>query len=88
MTHDPDGPVDCSIRVHGRLEPRWVTWFAGMTLTAHDDGTTTLRGQLPDQAALHGVLAGLRDLGVPLLSVSTTPDAEPPAPAPSQKGMP
>jgi len=82
---DPDRLVDYSIRVQGRLEPRWATWFAGMTLTAHDDGTTTLQGPVRDQAALHGVLAGLRDLGVPLISVTPTPDAEPPAPA-SQKG--
>lgn len=80
--------MDCSIRIHGRLEPRWATWFAGLALTANDDGTTTLRGRLPDQAALHGVLAGLRDLGVPLLSLSTTPGAEPPASTNSQKGMP
>jgi hypothetical protein len=78
---DPDRPVDYAIRVQGRLEPRWAAWFAGMSLTAHTDGTTTLHGALPDQAALHGVLAGLRDLGIPLISVTTpAPDAEPPAP--------
>lgn len=92
MTDDTEGRVEYSIRVQGRLGPRWATWFAGMTLAAHDDGTTTLRGPLPDQAALHGVLAGLRDLGIPLLSVTTSgttdPDAEPPASPPSQKGMP
>ena len=83
--------MDCTIRVHGRLEPRWVTWFAGMTLTTPDDGPPTLRGRRRAPAALHGVLAGRRDLGVPLLSLSTddpTPDAEPPAPAPRQKGRP
>ena len=85
---DPDRLVDCSIRVRGRLEPRWAAWFAGMTLTAHDDGTTTLRGPLPDQAALHGVLAGLRDLGVPLLSVSTTPGADLPAATTPDAGSP
>lgn len=80
---DPDRPVEqYAIRVQGRLEPRWTAWFAGMALTAHDDGTTTLHGPLPDQAALHGILAGLRDLALPLISVTTfEPTAEPPAPA-------
>ena len=64
-----DRPVDYAIRVQGRLEARWVTWFQGMTLTAGPDGTTTLRGALPDQAALHGVLTALRDLGLPIVSV-------------------
>ena len=78
---DPDRPVDYAIRVQGRLEERWTAWFAGMTMTAHSDGTTTMRGSLPDQAALHGVLAGLRNLGIPLLSVTTLPPpADPPAP--------
>lgn len=78
---DPDRPVDYAIRVQGRLQPRWATWFTGLSLIAHDDGTTTLQGPLPDQAALHGVLAGLRDLGIPLISVNspepTTSHSEP-----------
>src|SRR3712207_2329891 len=68
---DRDLPVDYAIRVRGRLEPRWAAWFGGMRLVPGADGTTTLRGPLPDQAALHGVLSGLRDLGIPLLSVTT-----------------
>ena len=80
---DPDRPVDYAIRVQGRLQPRWATWFTGLSVIAHDDGTTTLHGPLPDQAALHGVLAGLRDLGIPLISVnSPAPTAGPPAPTP------
>jgi hypothetical protein len=62
------------IHLDGRLEPRWTDWFDGMTLTALDDGTTVIRGQVMDQAALHGVLARLRDLGLPLLSVALVPD--------------
>jgi hypothetical protein len=58
------------IRLQGRLEPRWSSWFDGLTLTAADDGTTTLRGPVVDQAALHGQLQRLRDLGLPLISVT------------------
>ena len=82
---DPEPPVDCAIRVHGRLEPRWSAWFAGLSVTAYDDGSTVLHGPLPDQAALHGVLAGLRDLGIPLISVTTAIiTAEPQVPTPSR----
>jgi hypothetical protein len=61
------------IRLRGRLAPRWVAWFDGLTLTTDDDGTTTLRGRVVDQAALYGVLQRLRDLGVPLVSVVQVP---------------
>ena len=57
------------IRVQGHLDGRWSTWFGGLTLE-HDDGTTTLRGPVVDQAELHGLLAQVRDLGVVLLSVT------------------
>ncbi|HET6985240.1 MAG TPA: hypothetical protein VFI00_01445 [Kribbella sp.] len=57
------------IRLQGRLDPRWATWFEGMTLTDHTDGTTVINGLVADQAALHGLLQRLRDLGLPLLSV-------------------
>lgn len=58
------------IRLQGRLEQRWSAWFDGLTLTAADDGTTTLRGPVTDQTALHGQLQRLRDLGLPLISVT------------------
>jgi hypothetical protein len=58
------------IRLQGRLDPRWSAWFDGLTLTAEADGTTVLAGPVIDQAALHGVLARLRDLGLPLISVT------------------
>jgi len=64
------GPSIYEIRVRGHLESRWSEWFDGLLLTCHSDGTTVLRGQLPDQAALHGALQKLRDLGVPLISVT------------------
>lgn len=57
------------IRLQGRLDPRWTVWFDGMTVSAHADGTTVIRGPVADQAALHGLLQRLRDLGLPLLSV-------------------
>lgn len=57
------------IRLQGRLDPRWASWFDGMTLTDRTDGTTVIHGLVADQAALHGLLQRLRDLGLPLLSV-------------------
>ncbi|RFU21834.1 hypothetical protein [Geodermatophilus marinus] len=66
------------IRLAGRLDDRWATWFDGMTLTTAD-GTTVLSGPLADQAALHGVLARIRDLGLPLVAV-TRLDADPHVP--------
>lgn len=61
----------CEIRVAGHLDERWSAWFGGLTLTREDDGSTTLRGAVADQAELHGLLAKVRDLGAPLLSVTT-----------------
>ena len=81
MTTNPAGPAAGSpsyeIRLRGRLDPRWSAWFDGMTLTTADDGTTTLRGPVTDQAALHGLLQKVRDLGVPLLSVSPLDPEQP-----------
>ena len=58
------------IRVKGHLADRWAAWFDGMTLTTHDDGTTLIEGAVVDQAALHGLLRTLRDIGLPLVSVT------------------
>ena len=68
------------IRLDGVLEQRWAAWFDGMDLTANRDGSSTLRGLLIDQAALHGVLQRLRDLGIPLIAVTQLPPAATPAP--------
>ena len=57
------------IRLKGHLDGRWAAWFEGLTLSHADDGTTVLRGRVADQAALHGVLGKLRDLGLPLVAV-------------------
>jgi hypothetical protein len=58
------------LRIAGHLDEHWSTWF-GLTLTRNDNGTTTLRGPVTDQAELHGLLAKVRDLGATLLSVKT-----------------
>jgi hypothetical protein len=59
------------IRIQGHLEPRWAGWFDGLSLTTHDsDGTTVIRGPVIDQAALHGLLQKVRDIGLPLVSVT------------------
>ena len=58
------------IRVKGHLDVRWADWFDGLTLTRESDGTTVLRGSVVDQAALHGVLGKVRDLGLPLIAVN------------------
>jgi hypothetical protein len=66
------------IRVQGRLDDRWSSWLDGLDLSRRDDGTTVLSGPLPDQAALHGVLRKVGDLGLSLLSViRTTPNRTP-----------
>lgn len=66
-----DGSMLYQIRVQGELGEQWAAWFDGMTVTVQADGTTTLRGVLPDQAALHGVLVRIRDLGLPLVGLET-----------------
>lgn len=77
----PDAPAHYELRVAGHLGDHWSTWFAGMELVREDDGTTTLRGSLADQAALHGLLAKVRDVGVLLISVTTTHPTDPADPA-------
>jgi len=57
------------IHVRGRLGPEWSAWFNGLTISYEPHGETVLAGPVPDQAALHGILIKIRDLGLPLLSV-------------------
>ena len=73
-----DEPARYEIRIKGHLDARWADRFAGLTFAHESDGTTTLSGPVVDQAALHGLLRRVRDLGVPLLSVirRTPGDAE------------
>ena len=62
-------PRPYAIRVKGHLDQRWAEWLADLTITHASDGTTLLAGPLADQAALHGVLNKIRDLGLPIISV-------------------
>ncbi len=82
-THEQHGDW-YEIRIQGRLDDRWSAWLDGLDLVRAEDGTTVLRGPITDQAALHGVLHKLRDLGLPLLSLTRTerddPADEPSAP--------
>jgi hypothetical protein len=61
------------IRVKGHLDTRWTAWFDGLNLTSEGDGTTVISGPVVDQAALHGLLQKLRDVGIPLLSLTQLP---------------
>jgi hypothetical protein len=62
-------PIIYEIRVQGHIGDSWSSWFAGLSLYHEGNGETVLRGALVDQAALHGVLMRIRDLGLPLVSV-------------------
>ena len=65
-------PIVYQIRVRGVLDPQWSDWFDEMTVTPQADGETLLAGPVRDQSALHGILIKIRDLGLPLLSLSRT----------------
>jgi hypothetical protein len=66
---DHHEPEHYEIRIKGHLDNRWADWFEGLTITTLDNGETLLTGPVVDQAALHGLLRKVRDLGMPLLSV-------------------
>lgn len=68
-TTEHDEPGRYEIRIKGHLDDRWAEWLEGLTFTHASDGTTLLEGPLTDQAALHGVLNKIRDLGLPIISV-------------------
>jgi hypothetical protein len=70
------------IRVKGHLESHWSAWFDGLTISNEANGEALLHGPLPDQAALHGVLMKVRDLGLPLLAVTSVAASESPQDAP------
>jgi hypothetical protein len=61
--------IICELRVRGQLDQHWSTWLDGLLILHEGGGTTLLRGPLPDEAALYGVLMKIRDLGLPLISL-------------------
>ncbi|MEZ4730782.1 MAG: hypothetical protein R3E79_26965 [Caldilineaceae bacterium] len=74
--NQPAQPVHYQIRLQGHLAPQWAEWFDGLTITLTANGDTLLTGPVVDQAALHGLLKKVRDLGMPLLAVvRVNPDA-------------
>ena len=66
---DHHEPERYEIRIKGHLDDKWADWFEGLTITREDNGETLLTGPVVDQAALHGLLRKVRDLGLPLVSV-------------------
>ncbi len=86
-TTGPGQPVVYQIRIKGHLSRQWKDWFEGLTITLEEDGDTLITGPVVDQAALHGLLKKVRDLGMPLVSVSPVEpgqadasDVKPPSP--------
>jgi hypothetical protein len=75
MSNELDQKADSSqtmiyqIRIKGHVSRDWTEWFGGLTITLEDNGETLLTGSVIDQAALHGLLRKVRDLGIPLISV-------------------
>ncbi len=76
------------IQIQGHLADHWSAWFDGLTISRQDDGTTFLTGPVVDQAALHGLLAVIRDLGLPLLAVHQATDASTDSKREDKKGGP
>ena len=69
------------IRVKGHLDARWTAWFDGLAIAHGSDGTTIIHGPVADQAALHGLLQKIRDLGLPLISINHATPGHPETPA-------
>ncbi len=67
---DPDESTTYQIRIKGHLGSHWTDWFEDLAITLADNGDTLLTGRVTDQAALHGLLKKIRNLGMPLISVN------------------
>lgn len=74
---DPGLPKIYQIRIKGHLGSEWTDWFEGLTITLEENGETLITGPVIDQAALHGLLKKVRDLGLPLVSVSPAEPVKP-----------
>jgi hypothetical protein len=68
--NEPDQPLVYQFRIKGHLGPQWADWFPGLSIALEDNGDTLLTGPVTDQSSLHGLLKKVRDLGMPLVSVS------------------
>jgi hypothetical protein len=81
MSEIPTGPHDnpgrYEIRLKGHLDSRWAAWFDGLSLINESDGSTVIHGPVADQAALYGLLQKVRDLGLPLISVTQVQPGRP-----------
>jgi len=85
-TTHPNQPMVYQIRLRGHLGSQWTDWFGGLAITLEEDGDTLLTGPVADQAALHGLLKKVRDLGIPLVSVSPVEPDPPTTPGSGQAG--
>ena len=81
-------PGRYEIRLKGHLDSRWAAWFDGLSLTSESDGTTIINGSVVDQAALYGLLQKVRDLGLPLVSVTQVQPGQPECPPTSPDNSP
>ena len=72
-TEDHHEPGHYEIRIKGHLDDRWADWFERMTITLEDNGNTLLTGPVVDQAALHGLIQKLRDMGITLIALTQIP---------------
>ncbi|MBD1539051.1 hypothetical protein [Pseudarthrobacter sp. NKDBFgelt] len=77
MPAEHHGPGQYQLRIRGHLDSSWTNWFEGMAVTQENDGTTSLSGPVLDQAALHGLLAKVRDIGATLIAVNLLEDPGP-----------
>jgi hypothetical protein len=93
MSNTPDPkinsahPVIYQIRIKGQLDSQWTDWFGGLTITLKENGDTLLTGPVVDQAALHGLLRRVRDLGMPLVSVNPLEPGPATTPGTDQAGI-
>ena len=85
---DPSELLVYQIRIKGHLGSQWADWFGGMTITLEDNGDTLLTGPVVDQAALHGLLKKVRDLGMPLIAVNRVETGPGTKPGTKQVGVP
>ncbi len=67
---DVDSEIDYEIKIKGHLEKHWSDWLGGLEISCDAEGNSLLTGIVPDQAALHGILAQIRDLGLPLIALT------------------